>query len=246
MNQISIVGLPLETLAEMANEAAEVAQKSMTQAVQKAIDCGRYLHAAKAQVPHGQWAAWIGANFDRDQRTATRYMQLATASETRASISDAASIREALRLIADDRATPDEPAVIVVEPEEFLSSGNSELETIEAEPEPETEPQERPTIRKVSAEARKVPETQKPRTAAVAAELVEETEADVVLYARSGQGYVVADADDVAAAALQLHDPMALVRMAVVAVGPGEHAAAIVELEQAIQWLAGQIEEAEA
>lgn len=238
MSQISIIGLPLETLAEMANEAAEVAQRSMTQAVHRAIDCGRYLHAAKAQVPHGQWAAWIGANFDRDQRTATRYMQLATASETRASISDAASIREALRLIADDRATPDEPAVIVVEPEE--------PETIEAEPEPEIEPQERPTIRKVSAESRKVPEDKKPRTAAVAAELVEEPEADVVLYARSGSGYVVADADDVAAAALQLHDPMALVRMAVVAVGPGEHAAAIVELEQAIQWLAGQIEEAEA
>lgn len=238
MSQISIIGLPLETLAEMAKEAAEVAQRSMTQAVHRAIDCGRYLHAAKAQVPHGQWAAWIGANFDRDQRTATRYMQLATASETRASISDAASIREALRLIADDRATPDEPAVIVVEPEE--------PETIEAEPEPEIEPQERPTIRKVSAESRKVPEDKKPRTAAVAAELVEEPEADVVLYARSGSGYVVADADDVAAAALQLHDPMALVRMAVVAVGPGEHAAAIVELEQAIQWLAGQIEEAEA
>jgi len=248
MNQISIVGLPLETLAEMANEAAEVAQKSMTQAVQKAIDCGRYLHAAKAHVPHGQWAAWIGANFDRDQRTATRYMQLATASETRASISDAASIREALRLIADDRATPDEPAVIVVEPEEFLSSGNSELETIEAEPEPEIEPQERPTIRKVSAEARKIPEDRKPRTAAVAAELVEEPTADdaVVLYARSGQGYVVADADEVAAAALQLHEPMALVRMAVLAVEPDGMGAAIDSLRLAADWLESQIEEAEA
>jgi len=238
MNQISIVGLPLETLAEMANEAAEVAQKSMAQAVQKAIDCGRYLHAAKAQVPHGQWAAWIGANFDRDQRTATRYMQLATASETRASISDAASIREALRLIADDRATPDEPAVIVVEP--------VEPEIVEEEPEQEIEPQERPSIRKVSAEARKIPEDRKPRTAAVAAELVEEPAAEdaVVLYLHvDGDAYVVADADEVASATLRLHEPMALVRMAVLAVEPAQAAAAIVELEQAIQWLESQIEE---
>ena len=238
MNQISIIGLPLETLAEMANEAAEVAQRSMQSAVQHAINCGRYLCAAKQQIPHGQWGAWIGANFDRDHRTATRYMQLATAYETRAAIVDAASIREALRLIADDRATPDEPAVIVVEPVEPEAE-----EVEEIQPEPEIEPQERPTIRKVSAESRKVPETEKPRTAAVAAELVEEPEADVVLYARTDSGYVVADADDVAAAALQLHDPMALVRMAVMAVGPGHHAEAIIELEQAIQWLAGQIEE---
>ena len=243
VNQISIIGLPLETLAEMANEAAEVAQRSMTQAVHRAIDGGRYLHAAKAQVPHGQWASWVGANFDRDHRTATRYMQLATASETRASISDAASIREALRLIADDRATPDEPAVIVVEPVEFPSSGNSELEAIETEPEPEIEPQERPSIRKVSAESRKVPEDQKPRTAVVAAELVEEPEADVVLYARTNGGYVVADADDVAAAALQLHDPMGLVRMAVMAVGPEGRGEAIDSLRLAADWLESQIQE---
>lgn len=240
MNEISIIGLPLETLAEMANEAAEVAQRSMTQAVHRAIDCGRYLHAAKLQVPHGQWAAWVGANFDRDHRTATRYMQLATASETRASISDAASIREALRLIADDRATPDEPAVIVVEP--------VESEIVEEEPEQEIEPQERPTIRKVSAESRKIPEDRKPRTAAVAAELVEEPEAEeaVVLYARSDQGYYLADADEVAAAALQLHDPMSLVRMAVLAVEPKDMAWAVDELEQAIKWLRSEIEEAEA
>ena len=76
MNEISIIGLPLETLAEMANEAAETAQRGMQTAVQHAINCGRYLTAAKAQVPHGQWASWIGANFDRDQRTATRYMHV--------------------------------------------------------------------------------------------------------------------------------------------------------------------------
>lgn len=241
MNEISIIGLPLKTLAEMANEAAETAQRGMQTAVQHAINCGRYLAAAKAQVPHGQWASWIGANFDRDQRTATRYMQLATAYETRAAIVDAASIREALRLIADDRATPDEPAVIVVEP--------VESEIVDEEPEQDIEPQERPSIRKVSAEARKIPEGRKPRTAAVAAELVEEPEAEdaVVLYIHVDSNvYVVADADEVAAAALQLHEPMALVRMAVMAVEPRDMEWAIDELEQAIKWLRSEIEEAEA
>ena len=241
MNEIIVVALPLETLAEMANEAAEVAQRSMAQAVHKAIDCGRYLVAAKAQVPHGQWASWVGANFDRDHRTATRYMQLATACETRASISDAASIREALRLIADDRATADEPVAIVVEAE---TEPEPELQEIETEQEEaETEPQERPTIRKVSAEARKVPEAEKAKTPEVIPELVEEPE-EVVLYRREGQVYTVADADDVAVAALQLYEPMALVRIAVLAVESTQAAAAIVELEQAIQWLAQQIEEA--
>ena len=89
-----------------------------------------------------------------------------------------------------------------------------------------------------------MPEDQKPRTAAVAAELVEEPEADVVLYARSGSGYVVADADDVAAAALQLNEPMALVRMAVMAVTPEDMGAAIDSLRLAADWLESQIKEA--
>ena len=78
-----------------------------------------------------------------------------------------------------------------------------------------------------------------------AVELVEEAE-EMVLYHKVGESYCLADADDVAVAALQLHEPLALARMAVMAVEPSQAAAAIVELEQAIQWLAGRIEEAEA
>ena len=237
MNEIIVASLPLETLAEMANEAAEVAQRSMAQAVHKAIDCGRYLQAAKQQVPHGQWASWVGANFDRDHRTATRYMQLATACETRASISDAASIREALRLIADDRATADEPAAIVVEPEPELQEIEAELQKTE------TEPQERPTIRKVSAESSKVPETSKPKTPEVTPVLVPEAD-EMVLYHKVGENYHLADADDVAVAALQLYEPMALVRIAVLAVEPKDLAFALDELEQAVKWVRGEIEEA--
>ena len=232
MNEISIIGLPLETLAEMANEAAELAERDMVSAAGRAWDCGRYLLAAKQQVPHGQWMHWVRVNFDRELRTASRYMQLAGAFPSRAAIAEAASIRMAMRMISQPEEVPvDEPELV---------------EEIEAEPEttPEIESQERPSIRKVSAEARKVPEDQKLRTAPVVAELVEEPEADVVLWVHvDGDMYVVADADEVAAAALQLHDPMALVRMAVMAVSPEGRGEAIDSLRLAADWLESQIQE---
>ena len=234
MNEISIGGLPLEALAEMANEAAELAERDMVSAVGRAWDCGRYLLAAKSQVPHGQWMHWVRVNFDRELRTASRYMQLAGAFESRAAIAEAASIRQAMRMISQ----PEE--IVADEPEPEL------VQEIEAEPDvtQEIEPQERPTIRKVSAEARKIPEDRKPRTAAVAVELVGGAE-EMVLYHKVGESYCLADADDVAVAALQLHEPMALVRMAMLAVEPKDMAWAVDELRQAIKWLQSEIEEAE-
>ena len=157
------------------------------------------------------------------------------------------SVRHAMRLIAQD-SEPDPivvSAIPVTEPAPELQEIEAEQEEIDAELEEaeKNESQERPSIRKVSAEARKVPEADKPKTPEVMSELVEEPE-EMVLYHRVGQAYTVADADDVAVAALQLYEPMALVRIAVLAVEPTQAAAAIVELEQAIQWLAQQIEEA--
>lgn len=70
------------------------------------------------------------------------------------------------------------------------------------------------------------------------------TAAELVLYVHvDGGAYVVADADEVAAAALQLHDPMSLVRMAVLAVKPDGMGAAIDSLRLAADWLESQIEE---
>lgn len=242
MTEISIGGLPLETLAEMANTAAELAERDMVSAVGRAWDCGRYLLAAKAQVPHGQWMHWVRVNFDRELRTASRYMQLAGAFESRAAIAEAASIRQAMRMIS--------------QPEEIVADepGPELVEEIEAEPEatPEIEPQERPSIRRVSAESRKVSEADREPTfdswpevrPVVEPELVAEAE-EMILYHKVGESYCLADADDVAVAALQLHEPLALVRMAVLAVPPKDMAWAVDELQQAIKWLQAEIEEAE-
>jgi len=232
-----VAALPLETLALMANEAAGECEKAMTKAIEHAVTSGRALLAAKSQVPHGQWGKWIGINFDRDQRTATRYMNVAIAAENDSRVLSAASIREAMRLIAQD-SEPD-PIVVSAIPE-----AEPELQEIQTEQEEaETEPQERPSIRKVSAEARKVSEAEKAKTPEVVPELVEEPE-EMVLYRRDGQAYCVADADDVAVAALQLYEPMALVRIAVLAVEPKDLAFALDELEQAVKWIRGEIEEA--
>ena len=238
VSEISIGGLPLDTLAEMANEAAELAERDMVSAVGRAWDCGRYLLAAKQQVPHGQWMHWVRVNFDRELRTASRYMQLAGAFESRAAIAEAASIRQAMRMISQPEEVPaDESEPELVE----------EIET-QPEAEPEIEPQERPSIRKVSAESRKVSETDREPTPevrpVVAAELVEEAE-DMILYHKVGESYCLADADDVAVAALQLHEPLSLVRMAVLAVPRRDMVFAIDELQQAILWMQEEIEEAE-
>jgi hypothetical protein len=239
--------LPLETLAEMANEAAELAERDMVSALQRAHDCGRYLVAAKAQIPHGQWMQWVRVNFDRELRTASRYMQIAEAFPSRGMLDGVVSVRHAMRLIAQD--TEPDPIVVSAipeaEPAPELQEIEAEQEEIDAELEEaeKNEPQERPSIRKVSAEARKVPEAEKAKTPEVVPELVEEPE-EVVLYRRDGQAYYVADADDVAVAALQLYEPMALVRIAVLAVEPKDLAFALDELEQAVKWVRGEIEEA--
>jgi hypothetical protein len=234
---------------EMANESAELAEQNLREAVQHALRAGRALVAAKAQLPHGKWMAWLRANFDRDIGTAARYMRLADNWHSAPNIQQSESIRQALRLIAEDNRQA-EP--IEVQSESRAPELDAEPQAPEpAEPddihEPQIDPQDRPSIRKVSVEARKVAEDAKPKTPEVAThdswpDLIDEPENRVLWY-RAGESYCVADADDVAAAALQLHEPMAIVRMAMLAVAPKDMPYALDELQQACKWLEQMIEE---
>jgi hypothetical protein len=77
------------------------------------------LLAAKAKVQHGQWSAWVGSNFDYSHRLATQYMTIASNWHRAANLESAGSIREALRMIAEDPETPKRertPSVEVLEP----------------------------------------------------------------------------------------------------------------------------------
>jgi hypothetical protein len=244
MTEITLAAIPPETLMEMANESAELAEQNLRDAVQHALRAGRALAAAKAQLPHGKWMSWLRTNFDRDIGTAARYMRLADNWHSAPNIQQSESIRQALRLIAEDNRQAE---LIEVQSESRAPELDTEPQSPEpVEPddidEPEQEPQERPSVRKVSAETRKVPEDKKPKTPEVTPVLVDDDE--MVLYCRVGESYRVADADDVAVAALQLHEPMSLVRMAVLAVAPKDMPYALDELQQAYKWIEQMIEEA--
>jgi hypothetical protein len=249
MGEIVIADLPPETLIEMANESAELAEQNLREAVQHALRAGRALAAAKAQLPHGKWMAWLRTNFDRDIGTAARYMRLADNWHSTPNIQQSESIRQALRLIAEDGRQAE---LIEVQPERRAPELDAEPRAPEPdEPddtdEPEIESQERPSIRKVSVEARKVSEDKRPKTPEAAAhdswpDSVDEP-GEMVLWYRVGESFAVADADDVAAAALQLHEPLAIVRMAVLAVAPKDMPYALDELQQACKWLEQMIEE---
>jgi len=244
VSDIILTSIPPETLMEMANESAELAERNLREAVQHALRAGRALVAAKAQLPHGKWMAWLRTNFDRDIGTAARYMRLADNWHSAPNIQQAESIRQALRLIAEDRQQA-EPIEVMAEPvAESRSPEVDEPDNADDIDEPEIEPQERPTIRKVSAEARKVPEGKRPKTPEVTPVLVDEP-GETVLWYRVGESFVVADADDVAVAALRLLDPMALARMAILAVKPEHMPYALDELRQACKWLEQMIAEGE-
>ena len=108
--------LPLVTLAEMANEAAEACRDSARRTVKQAATCGRALLAAKEQCEHGQWMHWLRQNFDYDTSTARRYMDVAKCASVH-NLADHDSVASVLRVLADERAAEREAAQPVQEPE---------------------------------------------------------------------------------------------------------------------------------
>lgn len=97
---IQLEKLPVETLAEMANEAAAACEASGRKTVEHAATCGRALLAIRPQIPHGKWLDWLKENFHQTQQRAHQYMEIANYNRG-CNLEDATSIRQALRLIAD-------------------------------------------------------------------------------------------------------------------------------------------------
>lgn len=85
-----------------ANEAAEEVETSARKTVEHAERCGRALLAAKEKVPHGQWLGWLAKSFDYNQQHASRYMTIASNWSRVTNLETATSLREALRMIAED------------------------------------------------------------------------------------------------------------------------------------------------
>lgn len=113
---MDLTAMPLVTLAEMANEAAEACRDSARRTVQQAASCGRALLAAKEQCEHGQWMHWLRQNFDYDTSTARRYMDVAKCASLH-NLADHDSVASVLRVLADERAAEREAAQPVQEPQ---------------------------------------------------------------------------------------------------------------------------------
>jgi hypothetical protein len=122
-------------------------------------------------------------------------MRLAENWESVPNLQQAESMRQALKMIAEDRRGP-EP--IEIEPEAVGQLEPQQAPEPEAaEEEPEVDPQERPSIAVSRPETRKADEADRGKPAPVTAQ-------PVLMWARAGAGFRPATADEVAAAALEL------------------------------------------
>jgi len=157
--------LPIETLKEMAHDTAEQVENNAKATVQKAIDCGRYLTAIKEQVKHGEWLPWLGANWAYSQQTASRYMTIAANYSSMGNLKGAKDVNEALRMIADSKPE--------TAPRSERKSG--QVEVVEPETEPDDDPTpDPPTQRKTAKGTEKVKEADKPKTAVITPEIIDE------------------------------------------------------------------------
>ena len=184
----------LEIDAEFINNAIDMADRGVTMAVTGAITAGSKLIEVKVALPHGEWAAWIGRSLNCSQAKANRYMRIASNSSCVTNLKDAKSINEALRMIGGDDKVEDEPEnaprserktgqVEVVAFEEFEQSdcasgipycgrddeaGQTDVQT---DDDPTPDP---PTQRKTAKGTEKVKETDKPKTAAITPEIIDD------------------------------------------------------------------------
>lgn len=67
----------LDALAAEANRCHRECKAAARTALARAVDAGRALIVAKAQVPHGAWGVWLVRNFEGSDRIAQDYMKLA-------------------------------------------------------------------------------------------------------------------------------------------------------------------------
>jgi hypothetical protein len=110
-------------LAALIREKHQAAQATAAQAVELARQAGELLLQAKAQLPHGAWAAWLAEHCQIADRTARDYMRLARElprldAAKRRRVADL-PVRQALKALATPRATTPEPPLSELPKEEL-------------------------------------------------------------------------------------------------------------------------------
>ena len=107
-------GADLATLAERINREHRAAEVALNTGLEHALEAGRLLIEAKAQVAHGEWLPWLERHFEGAPRTARVYVQLARRwpqiKEAKRQRVANLSVRSAVKLLASPtdgaRATP--------------------------------------------------------------------------------------------------------------------------------------------
>lgn len=100
--EMSLIEVPIETLAEMAAEKAALVEQHGRKTVQAAIDCGRYLTEIKSRLGHGEWLPWLEENWPQSQSRAYQYMKLANFHNcTNLDLAECANVHSALKLIGE-------------------------------------------------------------------------------------------------------------------------------------------------
>ncbi len=82
-----------DALAEIANDAAEQAEKHGRKSVQSAIVAGEALAAARQQIQHGEWTAFVKTHWNYSQSWASRLMVVAKRASTH-DLTDFKSVRQ--------------------------------------------------------------------------------------------------------------------------------------------------------
>ena len=99
--------------AKNINEEHAHARSCAESAVQHAIRCGELLQVQKANLPHGEFMAWVAANCEFEYSTAARYMKAAAQSSTGVEISTLSKIfisgrKRTQRALASPRESSDD------------------------------------------------------------------------------------------------------------------------------------------
>jgi hypothetical protein len=114
-------------------------------AIKHAIRCGELLLEMKQRVGHGNWLAWVDEHFEASERTARNYMEIAKSAAV-ADLSDATTMRSALRALASKSEPSRAPKLEPEETHTSLALANGHIPTederriAEAEAEAEEEP----------------------------------------------------------------------------------------------------------
>lgn len=102
----------ITTLAQDINREHAQAETMAQEAITHALEAGRLLNDAKADAPHGQWAAWLAANFHGSARAAQTYMRLSNHRhelEAKTQSSAFLSVDAALKALAAPKPPNDKP-----------------------------------------------------------------------------------------------------------------------------------------